>query len=86
MKAEIKTINGLVEKLKHIQYVNVFLICFKESDKRINIAMLRMLNLFQQMFGSRFWNHAVIEATHWSHMPQMVSRRTDSEEKWTKKV
>ena len=54
MEAEIKTINGLVEKLKHIQYVNVFLICFKESDNRINISMLRMLNLFQQMFGSKF--------------------------------
>ena len=85
MKAEIKTINGLVEKLKHIQYVNVFLICFKESDNRINISMLRMLNLFQQMFGSKFWNHAVIEATHWSHIDESVNKRQYNEENWTKK-
>lgn len=88
MEAEIKTINGLVEKLKHIQYVNLFLICFKESDNRINISMLRMLNLFQQMFGSKFWNHAVIEATHWSHIDESVNKRTSkgySEEIWTKK-
>ena len=85
MKAEINTINGLVEKLKQIQYVNMFLICFKESDNRINISMLRMLNLFQQMFGSKFWNHAVIEATHWSHIDERVSIRKLSEEEWTKK-
>ena len=68
MDAEVKTINRLVDVLKNdVKYVNVFVICFQETDDRMKDSMLRMLNLFQRMFGSHFWNNAILEATHWNH-------------------
>ena len=93
MKAEIQTINGLVDALKEIEYVNIFLICFQESDNRMNRAMESMLNLFQKMFGKRFWDNAVIEATKWSHNNKLINDRSNlqgengplpkTEENWT---
>ena len=94
MDAEIQTINGLVDSLQEIEYVNVFLICFQESDNRMNRAMESMLNLFQKMFGKAFWDNAVIEATKWNHNNYLIKSRSTlmgengplpkTEENWTK--
>lgn len=96
MEAEIKTINGLVDVLKNqFRYINVFVICFQESDDRMKIAMERMLNLFQRMFGKKFWDNVIIEATKWNHNQVNVDRRSKyrgvdgkplpkTEENWTK--
>ena len=76
MEAEVLTINRLVDVLKdEIKYVDAFVICFQQNDNRMKDAMLRMLNLFQRMFGNGFWENAILEATHWNHNPSSVARR-----------
>jgi len=91
MEAEVQTINGLVDVLKNkIKEVNVFVICFRESNVRMTKAMLNMLNLFQQMFGKRFWDNAIFEATRWNYHTTNVNKRNAiepiplTEENWTK--
>ena len=95
MEAEIKTINGLVDVLKNdFRYINVFVICFQETDDRMKISMKRMLNLFQKMFGKKFWNNVILEATKWNHNPVKANIRAQyrkdgkpypkTEENWTK--
>ena len=76
MDAEVQTINGLVDVLKNkIKTVHVFVICFRESNDRMTSAMLRMLNLFQKMFGKHFWKNAIFEATRWNHNSLSVAKR-----------
>merc|ERR1712141_409842 len=76
MEAEVQTINGLVDVLKNqIKEVDVFVICFRETNDRMTKAMQNMLNLFQQMFGKQFWNNAIFEATRWNHNTRNVAKR-----------
>lgn len=93
MKEEVRTINGIVDVLKNMSYVNVFVICVRESDNRLNRAMEGMLNTFQKMFGKGFWKNVVIETTFWNHHSVNVKRRLGTkdekgepktEENWTK--
>jgi len=91
MEAEVQTINGLVDVLKNqIKEVDVFVICFRETNDRMTKAMQNMLNLFQQMFGKQFWNNAIFEATRWNHNTRNVAKRNalkpqpKTEENWTK--
>jgi len=91
MEAEVQTINGLVDVLKNeIKEVNVFVICFRESNVRMTKAMQNMLNLFQQMFGKKFWDNAIFEATRWNYHKTNVDERNAikpiplTEENWTK--
>jgi len=90
MEAEVQTINGLVDVLKNqIKEVDVFVICFRESNVRMTKAMKNMLNLFQQMFGKKFWDNAIFEATRWNHNTRNVKKRIANtrpvtEENWTK--
>jgi len=95
MEAEVRTINGLVDVLKNrIKEVDVFVICFRETNDRMTKAMQNMLNLFQQMFGKKFWDNAIFEATRWNHHTTNVAKRMalkkngkewpKTEENWTK--
>ena len=93
MKEEVRTINGIVDVLKNMNYVNVFVICVRESDNRLNRAMEGMLNIFQKMFGKGFWENVVIETTFWNHHSQNVINRLKTidengepktEDSWTK--
>jgi len=91
MEAEVQTINGLVDVLKNqVKEIDVFIICFRETNDRMTKAMQNMLNLFQQMFGKQFWNNAIFEATRWNHNSRNVAKRNalkpqpKTEENWTK--
>jgi len=93
MEEEVRTINGIVDVLKNMTYVNVFVICVRESDNRLNRAMEGMLNTFQKMFGKGFWKNVVIETTFWNHHSANVKKRLGTkdengqpktEESWTK--
>merc|ERR1712141_966884 len=91
MEAEVQTINGLVDVLKNqVKEIDVFIICFRETNDRMTKAMQNMLNLFQQMFGKQFWDNAIFEATRWNHNSRNVAKRNalkpqpKTEENWTK--
>ena len=90
MEAEVKTINGLTDVLKNqIKEVDVFLICFRQTDVRMTKAMQSMLNLFQNMFGKEFWNNAILEAAQWNYHKRNVAIRNAkkpplNEESWTR--
>jgi len=91
MEAEVQTINGLVDVLKNqVKEIDVFIICFRETNDRMTKAMQNMLNLFQQMFGKQFWDNAIFESTRWNHNSRNVAKRNalkplpKTEENWTK--
>ena len=47
-----------------IKYINVFVIAFKETDKRMTFALRSMISLFKKMFGDRFWDNAILEVLY----------------------
>ena len=83
---------GLIKVLKDdIQWVHVFVIAFKQTDNRLTSAFYSMLDLFQKMFGSKFWDNAIIAATHWHyHNGSIKTRMRDdpqiTEEFWTAQI
>merc|ERR1711909_131051 len=65
---EEKTIENLVTTLRdQIKYVHVFIIAFKQTDNRMTNSLRSMISLFEKMFGNKFWENAILEATHWNH-------------------
>jgi len=92
VEREQETINGLIKVLKDdIQWVHVFVIAFKQTDNRLTSAFYSMLDLFQKMFGPKFWDNAIIAATHWHyHNGSIKTRMRDdpqiTEEFWTAQI
>jgi len=65
---EEKTIENLVKMLRdEIKYVHVFIIAFKQTDNRMTNSLRSMISLFEKMFGRKFWENVILEATHWNH-------------------
>jgi len=61
-------IEGIVNVLKNdFKYVNTFVIAFKEDENRVTREVADMVMVLKNMFGDEFWNHVVIEITHWSN-------------------
>ena len=58
-----------------IQAVNVFVLTFKESDKRLTRGLTSMMKLLGRIFGSRFWSHSVICGTQWGYDARRVGVR-----------
>ena len=86
---EQETIRGLINILKNeIQWVHVFVIAFKQNDNRLTDSLYSMLMLFEKMFGRKFWNNAILEATHWHYSDSSIGYRSEShppitEQYWT---
>ena len=77
---EQKTIENLVETLKNdIKYVHTFVIAFKQSDNRLTASLHAMISLFEKMFGRKFWDNAILEATHWNHGEDAERIRMESD-------
>ena len=83
---EEKTIENLVTTLRdEIKYVHVFIIAFKQTDNRMTNALRSMIALFEKMFGHKFWDNAILEATHWNHGDEAERIRSDSEPQITQR-
>ena len=54
------------------RYLHVFVILFKQEDKWTS-ALRDMLEVFESSFGPEFWRNVILEVTHWSYSPGMVS-------------
>merc|ERR1719450_1112559 len=89
---EEKTIENLVTTLRdQIKYVHVFIIAFKQTDNRMTNSLRSMISLFEKMFGKKFWDNAILEATHWNHGEDALrirneSRRPLTEQFWTREL
>ena len=83
---EEKTIENLVATLRdEIKYVHVFILAFKQSDNRMTNSLRSMISLFEKMFGKKFWDNAILEATHWNHGEDAIRIRNDSNPPLTEK-
>jgi len=83
---EERTIENLVTTLRdEIRYVHVFIIAFKQTDNRMTNSLRSMISLFEKMFGKKFWDNAILEATHWNHGEDAERIRMDSEPPITQK-
>ena len=77
---EEKTIENLVTTLRdEIKYVHVFIIAFKQTDNRMTNSLRSMISLFEKMFGKKFWDNAILEATHWNHGEDAERIRMESD-------
>jgi len=84
--AEEKTIENMVTTLRdEIKYVHVFIIAFKQNDNRMTNSLRSMISLFEKMFGRKFWDNAILEATHWNHGEDAERIRMDSDPSITQK-
>jgi hypothetical protein len=87
LEEEEASIEQLVDFLKDdLQYVNVFVLTFKESDKRLTRGLQSMMKLLGRMFGRQMWSYGILSATHWGYDPRHVDIRNTSgygEEEWT---
>ena len=86
---EEKTIENLVTTLRdEVKFVHVFVIAFRQTDNRMTHSLRSMIALFEKMFGKKFWNNAILEATHWNHGEDALRIRNKSrppltEQFWT---
>jgi len=83
---EEKTIENLVTTLRDdVKYVHVFIIAFKQTDNRMTNSLRSMISLFEKMFGKKFWDNAILEATHWNHGEDAERIRMESNPSITQK-
>ena len=77
---EERTIESLIEVLRdEVRFVHAFVIAFKQQDNRMTASLRAMINLLQKMFGDRFWDNVILEATHWSYHPYNEKLRMDTQ-------
>ena len=69
----------------NVKFVHAFVIAFKQQDNRMTASLRSMIGLLQKMFGDRFWENAILEATHWSHHPYNEKLRLQSNPQLTEK-
>ena len=87
LEKEHAHIEGIVKVLKNdFKYVNTFVIAFKADDTRVTREVADMVMVFKNMFGDEFWNHVVIEITHWSHSKYFdhIVNKTSTAQFWNR--
>ena len=87
IEEEEDTIEKLVTFLREdIKFVNLFVLTFKETDRRLTRGFKSMIKLLGRIFGQKLWNYTVLCATHWGYDNVQRAIRNSSgygEEEWT---
>ena len=90
LEEEEASIEQLVDFLKDdLEYVNVFVLTMKESDRRLTRGLQSMMKLLGRMFGEQFWSFCVLAATHWGYDSRHRDIRNTSgygEDDWVEHV
>ena len=90
LEEEEASIEQLVDFLKDdLEYVNVFVLTMKESDRRLTRGLQAMMKLLGRMFGEQFWSFVVLAATHWGYDSRHRDIRNTSgygEDDWVQHV
>ncbi len=61
-----KNIAQMVCKLKLLEYVNTFVVCFNSLQPRLDENQKSILKLFKEMFGTEFFTNVLICMTNWA--------------------
>jgi len=81
-----ETVVQMVQKLKEeIKFMNAFVILFNGQKPRINAEMKRMIRLFENIFGHKFWPNVIFAVSRWSYAAHQVKARKetgDTEKEW----
>jgi len=78
------TVESLVDVLKNeVKSINAFVIVFNGQSPRFTYGLKSMMKLFQNIFGAGFWPNVIFAVTRWHYSKEDVSRRTETESKWT---
>jgi len=77
-------ITEMVDALKNsIKTANTFLLTFNGQSERFDTLLQQMLREVEALFGTGFWDHVVLEATHWSFdADEVEDRGPNAEENW----
>jgi len=92
VEEEENTVEDLVKVLRdNLKFVDVFILAFKQSDNRNLVGFRTMNRLLHGIFGEKFWNNAIIEATFWNWGRTAVRNRNQqqpplTEEYWLNHV
>jgi len=71
----------------HVNTTNVFLLTFNAAEPRLDEGIKRMIREMEMLFGYKFWDNVILEATHWSYKEGDIIERNATgkdEEWWTK--
>jgi len=81
-------ITEMVDALKNsIKTANTFLLTFNGQSERFDTLLQQMLREVEALFGTGFWDHVVLEATHWSFdADDVADRDPDAEEHWCESI
>ena len=83
MAGEMEIIENMVAVLKEMKWVNAFMVVFKQNDNRQTDSFFSMIKILEKMFGHQFWDHVVLEASHWCHALACKIDRLESKPKLT---
>ena len=87
MEKEEVLLNDMVSFLKdEVQFIDVFLIAFRESDNRITWGTKSMTKLLSAMFGASFWDSVLLEVTWWDWNLVTTADRTVNESMWVENI
>jgi len=71
----------------HVNTTNVFLLTFNGEDPRMDGIIKQMIREMEMLFGYKFWDNVILEATHWAYSENEIRHRNltgKNEEWWTK--
>ena len=56
----MENIQNMVQRIRELEYIDLFIICFDGANPRFTAYAQSTLSLFSQMFGAKFLSHSVI--------------------------
>jgi len=71
----------------HVNTTNVFLLTFNAQEPRLDDGIKQMIREMEMLFGYKFWDNVILEATHWAYDANSIRQRNSTgknEEWWTK--